>query len=642
MGHKNMQLDFDVVAHFQGSLVAVLLVTLVINIAFILDTSHKLHSDPQIHDDAAASSDLQATEGKGANGAPRNIKQVLEPGPQYIELEVLSSKNKVSVTVDGTMIMEDSSADHSRGIHVLVLNQATGSVMAQRVFDTYSPHEDEAMVLFLNMVSNGRIIIFAIKDEGSFQMKQQARELLQQLGSQHSASLGWRDTWAMVIHKGAGDQRLAEVFNKSPDLASWGSPVLLHAEVALRSQEESECNWPESEANNRRRIFCNKLEGYGSVCSCLDPAPLTFTPDPVPDNLVHNIPVAVIASDRPHYLYRMLRSLLSADGVNPDMITVFIDGYFEAPLEVTHLFGLRGIQHTPIGVKNARIAQHYKASLTATFHLFPEAQYMIILEEDLDVSPDFFSYFSQTLPLLEQDSSLYCVSAWNDQGYEHSCEDPALLYRVETMPGLGWILKRSLYKEELEANWPTPEKQWDWDMWMRLPSIRKNRECLVPDVSRTYHFGSKGLNMNTYFQELYFKKHSLNTMPSVRLKGLDKMGQADYETEVNGLIEAATVLDHSKSPCDEIFIPETKGETYVMYISMKHATDYETWKQIAKCFHIWDLDVRGVHKAMWRLFMKSNHLMVVGVPASPYSHYKPEGVQPIEMEEKSKEKKAKR
>ena len=81
-----------------------------------------------------------------------------------------------------------------------------------------------------------------------------------------------------------------------------------------------------------------------------------------------------------------------------------------------------------------------------------------MLEEDLDVSPDFFSYFSQTLRLLEEDSSVYCVSAWNDQGYEHTSSNPSKLLRVETMPGLGWILKRSLYKEELETKWPTPEK----------------------------------------------------------------------------------------------------------------------------------------------------------------------------------------
>ena len=41
---------------------------------------------------------------------------------------------------------------------------------------------------------------------------------------------------------------------------------------------------------------------------------------------------------------------------------------------------------------------------------------------------------------------------------------------------------------------------WDWDMWMRLPDIRQGRECVVPDVSRTYHFGSSGLNIHSYFQ----------------------------------------------------------------------------------------------------------------------------------------------
>ena len=64
---------------------------------------------------------------------------------------------------------------------------------------------------------------------------------------------------------------------------------------------------------------------------------------------------------------------------------------------------------------NFFLLQHYKRSLTTTFDKYPNAKGIIILEEDLDVSKDIFDYFSQTMPLLEKDPSLYCVSAWNDQ-----------------------------------------------------------------------------------------------------------------------------------------------------------------------------------------------------------------------------------
>lgn len=65
------------------------------------------------------------------------------------------------------------------------------------------------------------------------------------------------------------------------------------------------------------------------------------------------------------------------------------------------------------------------------------------------------------VPLLISTSSLQEELMWAAvvvQGYEHTAEDPALLYRVESMPGLGWLLKKSLYKDELEPKWPTPEK----------------------------------------------------------------------------------------------------------------------------------------------------------------------------------------
>ena len=40
------------------------------------------------------------------------------------------------------------------------------------------------------------------------------------------------------------------------------------------------------------------------------------------------------------------------------------------------------------------------------------------LADDLDVSVDFFEYFLATFPLLEEDPTLWCVSAWNDNGKE--------------------------------------------------------------------------------------------------------------------------------------------------------------------------------------------------------------------------------
>ncbi|KAK8383416.1 hypothetical protein O3P69_019063 [Scylla paramamosain] len=612
----------------QGGLMLVLMVTIAINISFIVDKTRQLRTPS-----ATLGSE---GDGGGAGVGRRNNLRLQESPPKTLMVEVLSSQNRVAVTVDGATIVEEGEEGKGRGIHVVVLQQASGAVMAQRVFDTYSPHEDEAMALFLNMVSPGRVLVLAVKDEGTFQMKASGRDALRRLGSVHAHELGWRDMWAMVAAKGG--RVYEEQVSRSADFNSWGTPITLKAEVALVPLQESECSWPDTDEHRRRREFCGHIEGYGSVCSCDDPAPLAFTTEPLLNNQVHEVPVAIIASNRPHYLYRCLRSLLAAPGVNPDMITVFIDGYYEEPLAVTKLFGLRGIQHTPLGVKNARIAQHYKASLTATFNIFPAARFAIILEEDLDVSPDFFSYFSQTLTLLEEDPTLYCVSAWNDQGYEHTGSDPALLYRVETMPGLGWLLRRSLYKEELEPRWPTPEKMWDWDMWMRLGEVRRGRECIVPEVSRTYHFGSSGLNMNSFFQDTYFKKHAFNTLTYVELKDLDSLKQGPYEELLAGMFSRATLLDHTTSPCDEDFIPDTRGQTFLLFIHMAHHKDFTTWLQVAKCLRIWDLDGRGYHRGMWRLNIKTNPLLIVGVPFSQYSKYKPASLQPLNLETTSKEK----
>lgn len=562
--------------------------------------------------------------------------------PRIVRITGRSAKDSIFVRVDNDLLLESLGTETDRGIHVVVLNEVTGSKMAHRVFDTYLVDEDSQLLDFLDGLRPGRLLVFTLKDEGSHKLGSALRNLLQDYGSQHSTKIGWRDTWAMVAFKnGPLVQEMYRANTKG--FEAWAGPAELEVTVQLKAKEQA-CNFGrhsdvDGHEEQLKQAFCSKYEGYGAVCSCFDSEPLI--PQHVKDgaadgsssltSAVASIPVAVIASDRPSYLFRGLRSLLSAHGVKPKMITVFIDGHYEESTDVVRLFGLRAVQHTPVGIKNARISQHYRASLTATFNLHGTAKYAIIIEEDMEVSPDFFSYFSQTMRLLHEDSSVYCISAWNDHGYSHSSYDPTLLYRVETMPGLGWMLSRKLYKDELEPQWPSPDKLWDWDMWMRNEGIRKSRECIIPDVSRSYHFGAKGLNMNPYFHSEYFKDRVYNKVPNVVLKDVSRLSQNGYELLLNDVLSDAEILDHAKDPCAANFIPNKSNQTYLLFIKMSNPKDFETFKMLARkdCFHLWDIDIRGYHKSMWRIFLKTNHVVIIGYPASPYSSYKPDNITPI-------------
>ncbi len=76
------------------------------------------------------------------------------------------------------------------------------------------------------------------------------------------------------------------------------------------------------------------------------------------------------------------------------------------------------------------ISRHYKWALE---QIFNERNYevMVILEDDLEVSSDFLTYFATLAPLLISDRTLLCISAWNDNGKTNSIDSTAsnLFYR---------------------------------------------------------------------------------------------------------------------------------------------------------------------------------------------------------------------
>lgn len=116
--------------------------------------------------------------------------------------------------------------------------------------------------------------------------------------------------------------------------------------------------------------------------------------------------------------------MLNARGVQRHMITVHVDGYYDEPVEVARLLGIRVVQHMPaIGdsvgsrvsssggaMRRRRVTQHYKSALTNTFGaLFPQAEYAIVLEDDLEVSADFFRCVRDTCRLCVKGHARDCL-----------------------------------------------------------------------------------------------------------------------------------------------------------------------------------------------------------------------------------------
>lgn len=144
-----------------------------------------------------------------------------------------------------------------------------------------------------------------------------------------------------------------------------------------------------------------------------------------------------------------------------------------------------------------KISRHYRWALNQVFRTLGHTA-AIVVEDDLEVAPDFLEYFRALLPVLRSDRSLWCVSAWNDNGREGLVDpaQPELLYRTDFFPGLGWMLLRELW-EELEPKWPASF----WDDWMRQPEQRRGRACIRPEISRTLTFGRQGVSLGQFYDK---------------------------------------------------------------------------------------------------------------------------------------------
>jgi len=179
--------------------------------------------------------------------------------------------------------------------------------------------------------------------------------------------------------------------------------------------------------------------------------------------------------------------------------------------------------------------------------------------EDLEIAPDFFSYFLKARELLYYDKSLFCVSAWNDNGRPGLVRDQEKLYRTDFFPGLGWMMRKELWME-LGDRWPAGY----WDDWLREPPQRQGRACIYPEISRTYTFGLKDGISQGQFADTFLKSIILNdNYIEWHYRDLTYLIKQNYDIQFVRIIQQTTKVKYDEVDQyndKDLFVEYSKGQ----------------------------------------------------------------------------------
>ncbi|XP_044507383.1 alpha-1,3-mannosyl-glycoprotein 2-beta-N-acetylglucosaminyltransferase-like [Mangifera indica] len=298
--------------------------------------------------------------------------------------------------------------------------------------------------------------------------------------------------------------------------------------------------------------------------------------------------VVIMACNRADYLERTINSILkyqssvatkyplfvSQDGLDPNVK--------KKALGYDQLTYMQHLDFEPVHTERPgeltayyKIARHYKWALDELFYKHNFSR-VIILEDDMEIAPDFFDYFEAAAALLDKDKSILAVSSWNDNGQKQFVHDPYVLYRSDFFPGLGWMLVRSTW-DELSPKWPKAY----WDDWLRLKENHKGRQFIRPEICRTYNFGEHGSSMGQFFQQ-YLEPIKMNDV-LVDWKSMD----LSYLMEDKYLKYFAKLVKKAKhiNGADAVFKAyNIEGDVRIPY---KDQSDFERIAHQFGIFHEW-------------------------------------------------------
>lgn len=179
--------------------------------------------------------------------------------------------------------------------------------------------------------------------------------------------------------------------------------------------------------------------------------------------------LVILCHDRPGLLEKLLERFSRFDDIGKYSVYVSLDNPLKQPeyhsvvQPYINRSMVKALWVVPDGFQRQehdwhskglfKISEHFRFVLERAFDHHNHSR-LILQEDDLLPANDFLLLFEKAAVLLDTDPTIWCISAWNDNAFSEIATDPGNLMRTQYFPGLGWMLKQELWKQELSHIWP--------------------------------------------------------------------------------------------------------------------------------------------------------------------------------------------
>ncbi len=162
----------------------------------------------------------------------------------------------------------------------------------------------------------------------------------------------------------------------------------------------------------------------------------------------NNAPVAVFAYSRPNHLRRTLQTLCACEGFGETPVTVFIDGP-KSPETKGKVDEVQAVARNMLGdsadIRVSAVNKGLSRSITSGVADLLEAHgRVIVVEDDLDLSPIFLRYMNAALDRYADTQSVYQISGFMFDVPEFKAQETAVVLPFTTT--WGWATWSSAWK----------------------------------------------------------------------------------------------------------------------------------------------------------------------------------------------------